>query len=134
MYSTLTGHDIFKVLTDESRQKLSRVAKVKCYQVGEFLIKENELNESLFLLLDGSVRIESTDGELIAVLRSGSVIGEISTSGISSPIANAIAGGTVKTIVLPLQMIANISSRETVFGDALRELGMQRVTSRLFDS
>jgi len=62
------------------------------------------------------------------------VIGEISTSRINLPIANAIARDAVKTIVLTHQIVANISSRETVFGDALRELGMQRVTSRLFDS
>jgi len=134
MYNKLTNHNLFKLLSDESRQKLSQVAKVKNYQTGEFLIKENEPNEHLFLLMEGSVRIVSSDGELITILRSESVIGEISISGTASPIADAIAEGAVKVASFPIQVISNILSQETAFSDALHELGMRRVASRLFNS
>jgi len=80
------------------------------------------------------VRIESNLGELIAILKSGSIIGEISTTSLSLPIANAIASSEVNVVVIPIQMITELSNQELDFENALRELGMQRVMSRLLES
>jgi len=134
MYNKLSQYPLFMTLSEESRKKISKLAKQKKYKRGEFLVKENESNEHLFLLLEGTVRIESNLGELIAILKSGSIIGEISTTSLSLPIANAIASSEVNVVVIPIQMITELSNQELDFENALRELGMQRVMSRLLES
>jgi len=134
MYNKLSQHPLFMTLSEESRKKISKLAKQKKYKHGEFLVKENESNEHLFLLIEGAVRIESNTGELIAVLKSGSIIGEISTTGLSLPIANVIVSSEVKVIVIPIQVITEFSNKEPDFGNALQELGMERVMSRLLES
>jgi len=134
MYNKLSNYPLFMTLTEDSRKKISKLAKQKVYKRGEFLLKENEPNEQLFLLLDGTVRIENNAGELIAILKSGSIIGEISIVGLSLPIANAIASSDSEIVMIPVQIITHLSNQELDFREALRELGMERVMSRLLDS
>ncbi len=134
MKQILSLHPIFELLTSESRQKLDAASEIREYGDGEYLIRENEPNENLFLVLEGKVCIEGGDGKLIAVLRKGAVIGEISASGISLPVANAIADGLVRVLTLPNCVVGEVAEREPAFGKAMRDLGLRRATARLFDS
>jgi len=134
MYDLLSRHPIFRKLSDAARQKLARAGKQRRYKEGDCLIRENVPNDSLYLVLDGTVRIESTDGELIAVLREGAVIGEISSTGISLPVASAIAGDKVCALAFPNDLVGELVEQEADFGEAMRQLGMERVASRLFSS
>lgn len=132
MSDFLSRHPIFRKLSEAARKKLARKGKERKFRAGECLIRENEPNETLYLVLDGAVRIQAADGELIAVLREGAVIGEISTTGISLPVASAIAKEDVRVLAFPNHLVAELAEEETDFGEAMRELGMERVASRLF--
>jgi CRP-like cAMP-binding protein len=134
MYEQLTKHSLLMTLTEDSKKKLSKLARQIRYKSGDFLLKENEPNDYLFLLLDGVIRIESNTGELIAILQPGAVIGEISTAGLSLPIANAIAVNDVKTLAFPIHVITELSNKEPSFAEALQNLGMERVMARMLDS
>ncbi len=134
MEDILNLHPIFGLLTDASRQRLARAAEVRDCEDGDCLIRENKPNENLFLVIEGKVRIKGADGELIAVLRKGAVMGEISASGISLPVANAIADGRVRVLALPNRVVGDVAEREPAFGEAMRDLGLRRVAARLFDS
>ncbi len=134
MYKQLSSHPLFMILANDSIKKLSKIARKVSYQNGDFLVKENEPNEHLFLLLDGAVRIENSVGELIAMLQKGAIVGEVSISGLSLPIANVIAMDDVKAVVFPMNVITELSNQEPSFAEALHRLGMERVMGRLLDS
>jgi len=135
MLNELNSLPLFMSLSDESRQLLNQSGCYQGYQKGDVLVRENEPNDQLFVLLDGSIRIESQADELIVVLRRGAIIGEISSTGLSTlPIASAVAVNDVRVIAFPIQQLMAVSAQETEFADALRDLGMQRVISRVFDA
>jgi len=133
MFDKPMKHRLFEGLSDTAMSKLKKMASIVDYKSGDYLIHENKANDLLFLLLDGSVHIESNAGERIAVLREGSVLGEISSTGISLPIANAIAGSEVQVMKFPMHIIRDIAEQEPVFSKALYELGMERVMARFLD-
>lgn len=133
MFDEPMSHRLFEGLSDVAMLKLKKMVNIVHYQSGDYLIHENKANDLLFLVLDGSVNIESNAGEHIAVLGEGSVLGEISSTGISLPIANAVAANAVQVMTFPMQVIREIAEQEPAFSKALYELGMERVMTRFLD-
>jgi signal-transduction protein with cAMP-binding, CBS, and nucleotidyltransferase domain len=118
-------HSLFSLLPDDAQEKLIDHGEVKHYKAEEKLITEGEFNHSLFLILDGSVRI-SNSGETIATLVGNRIVGEISSSGMSSPVADVIADSEVKVIAFPIDVITDCSIDYPDFGEQLRHIGMNR--------
>ena len=126
MSDRLTSHSLFQSLSKDSLAALTKVAEVKHYKPGETLIEEGEFNDKLFLLLGGSVQVESQDAGHIGTLKPDSILGEISTSGMSLPVATVKADEDVETITLPIEVVSEIAFEEEGFSNALRALGMRR--------
>ena len=118
-------HSLFSLLPDDAQTKLIDLGEIKHYKEGEKLITEGEFNQSLFLILDGSVRI-SNSGETIATLVGNRIVGEISSSGMSSPVADVVADSKVKVIAFPIDVITDCSIDYPDFGEKLRHIGMNR--------
>jgi len=118
-------HSLFSLLTDEDQEKLIGLGEIKNYKPEEKLITEGEFNQSLFLILDGSVRISNSD-ETIATIESHKIVGEISSSGMSSPVADVIANSEVKVIAFPVDVITDYSIDNPDFAEELRHIGMAR--------
>ncbi|MDX8397808.1 MAG: cyclic nucleotide-binding domain-containing protein, partial [Mariprofundaceae bacterium] len=124
MLNELSKFPLFANLSESSYQKLCQSGCYKTYHKDDVLVQEHVPNTQLFLLTEGSVRIESHDDDLIVVLRRGAIIGEVSTTGLSLlPIANAVAVNDVKVMAFPIQLIIDISAEEVEFADGLRDLG-----------
>ncbi len=126
MSERLTSHSLFQSLSEQSMATLSAVAEARHYKPGEALIQEGEFNDRLFLLVSGAVRIESQGAGHIGTLKPDSILGEISTSGMSLPVATVIADEDVETITLPIEVVSEIAYEEEGFANALRALGMRR--------
>ncbi len=118
-------HSLFSLLSDDAQVKLIDLGEIKHYKAEEKLITEGEFNQSLFLILDGSVRI-SNAGETIATLVGNRIVGEISSSGMGSPVADVITDSEVKVIAFPIDVITDYSSDYPDFGEQLRHIGMNR--------
>jgi len=118
-------HSLFSLLPDDAQTKLIGLGEVKHYEAEEKLITEGEFNQSLFLILDGSVRI-SNSGETIATVDGNKIVGEISSAGMSSPVADVIADSKVKVIAFPINVITDYSIDYPDFGEQLRHIGMDR--------
>ncbi|MCF7820982.1 MAG: cyclic nucleotide-binding domain-containing protein [Mariprofundaceae bacterium] len=118
-------HSLFSLLPDDVQVKLIGLGEVKHYKPGEKLITEGEFNHSLFLILEGSVCISSS-GETIALLVGNRIVGEISSSGMGSPVADVIADSEVEVIAFPVDVITDCSIDYPDFGDQLRQIGMNR--------
>ena len=68
-----------------------------------------------------------TDGEKVTSLQQGDVVGEISTSGLSSPVADVIAEVDVEVLGFPIEEINEVAFEYEDFAVLLREIGMQRI-------
>lgn len=126
MAERLASHNIFKSLSEKSLGTLSDVSETRHYKKGEQLITEGQFNDRLFLLVKGTVRVESEDAGLIGTLKPDAIVGEISTSGMSQPVATVTADEDVEAITLPIEVVSEIAFEEEGFSNALRALGMQR--------
>ncbi len=129
MSDRLISHSLFQTLSEKSLAMLAGVAEVRHYKAGETLIEEGEFNDKLFLLTGGSVRIESEDAGVIGTLKPDAILGEISTSGMSLPVATVTAAEDVEVMTLPIEVVSEIAFEEEAFANALRALGMQRAES-----
>jgi signal-transduction protein with cAMP-binding, CBS, and nucleotidyltransferase domain len=118
-------HSLFSLLPDDTQTKLIDLGEIKHYKAEEKLITEGEFNQNLFLILDGTVRI-SNSGETIATLVGNRIVGEISSSGMSSPVADVIADSEVKVIAFSVNVITDYSIEYPDFGEQLRHIGMNR--------
>ncbi|MDT8377199.1 MAG: cyclic nucleotide-binding domain-containing protein [Mariprofundaceae bacterium] len=118
-------HSLFSLLPDDIQTKLIGLGEIKHYKAEEKLISEGEFNQNLFLILDGTVRISSS-GETIATIEGNKIVGEISSSGMSSPVADVIADSEVKVIAFPIDAITDYSIDYPDFGEQLRHIGMNR--------
>jgi len=118
-------HSLFSLLPDDAQAKLIELGEIKHYKPEEKLITEGEFNQSLFLILDGRVRV-SNSGETIATIDGNKIVGEISSSGMSSPVADVIADSEVKVVAFPIDAITDCSIDYPDFGEQLRHIGMGR--------
>jgi CRP-like cAMP-binding protein len=74
--TVLRSLDIFRTLPDADLTKVASLVKGKELQAGEDIIREGELGTSMFIIVEGRVRVHS-QGTQIAILGSGSVVGEL---------------------------------------------------------
>jgi len=129
MMSDLSSHSLFQSLSEDALNRLNSVAEMRDYKPGEVLIREGEFNDKLFVLVKGAVRVESEDAGLIGTLKPDAVLGEISTSGMSLPVATVTAEDDVEAITVPIEAVSEVAFEEEAFANALRALGMRRAES-----
>lgn len=76
------GSHLFKSLDDEGRRELIRTGYVLGFAEGELLMEQGEPGDAMYLLMTGTVRVETSGGGAetveLAVLGRGACIGEVS--------------------------------------------------------
>jgi len=95
---------LFHDLPEHELDTLSHKVTERCYQAGEALMRKGEPGTSLFLIVDGMVKIvgESGQGEELILNRcgAGETIGEMSLFDLSPRSASAIALTLTRTLEL----------------------------------
>ena len=98
---------LFASLDDHQRGEVGKVAQLQSYQGGEFIFKEGESGNRLFLIAEGEVRISrnipAAGEEALAILKRPSCFGEMSVFDRSERSTDAIANGrcTLLTLARP---------------------------------
>jgi len=121
------AHPLFQTLPDEGRDSLMASSSLVTLPPKELLIEENEFNHHLYLLIKGTARVVMNDTE-VSKISSGDIVGEISASGLSTPIANVIAETPLEAIAFPIEAVNDAALANPAFAEKLREIGMQRVS------
>ena len=121
----LEKHGLFSLLPDDARKNLIKQSETVLFKPEDKIIGEGEFNEFLYLIIGGTVRIVS-GGETIATVEGHKIFGEISSSGMSSPVADVIAETDVTVFAFPLEVIVDASTEFPDFGEELRNIGMKR--------
>src|SRR3954467_1148853 len=103
----LRGAAIFKDLDDEELQQISEVCKEEKFVSGEYIFREGESGNRLYLIVEGEVRITrdvpGSGEEALAVLKPGALFGEMAVFDRTERSTHAISNGgtTVLTISRP---------------------------------
>jgi len=100
----LKTFSIFEGMGVRELHAISSVLNVETFQPGDILIKENEENSSLYLVVSGQVEIYSGYGtptqQLKVTLGEGSFLGDLSMFTRMPPNATCLAAGTTQAYVL----------------------------------
>ena len=95
---------IFKDLDAGELARVSEVCREQTFGAGEYIFREGESGNRLYLIVEGEVRISrevpGTGEEALAVLKAGAMFGEMAVFDRSERSTDAIANGTVKLITI----------------------------------
>jgi len=100
----LTPIPLFADLADDELTKIAELCESKSYESGEYIFREGEPGNRLFIIVDGGVRISreipGAGEEALAVLKRGALFGEMAVFDRSERSTDAISHGgtTVLTI------------------------------------
>ncbi|MES2178957.1 MAG: cyclic nucleotide-binding domain-containing protein [Gemmatimonadota bacterium] len=98
---------IFKDLEESELAEIAEVCKEEKYVSGEYIFREGESGNRLYLICDGEVRISrdvpGSGEEALAILKLGALFGEMAVFDRSDRSTHAISNGgtTVLTITRP---------------------------------
>jgi CRP-like cAMP-binding protein len=75
--SALSRVPLFRGISEESMTRLASVTGEQDFEAGHFIVLQGQVGTGLYVIIDGSVRVERGDEEL-AVLGPGDFFGELS--------------------------------------------------------
>jgi CRP-like cAMP-binding protein len=125
IYKFVSRHQLFKLLPEYLRHYLVDECRVYTLERKGLLIRQGEFNSNLYLIAQGFIQIVR-DGERIASLGEGDIVGELSTSGISMPTADVVADSSVIAYAFPAEHINFVAGKSPQFRERLLEIGMIR--------
>jgi CRP/FNR family cyclic AMP-dependent transcriptional regulator len=95
---------IFKDLDDDELQQVAEVCKPEDFVSGEYIFREGEAGNRLYLVVEGEVRISrnvpGSGEEALAVLKTGTLFGEMAVFDRSERSTDAISNGGTKTLTI----------------------------------
>ncbi|WP_319404803.1 HDOD domain-containing protein [uncultured Desulfosarcina sp.] len=95
---------------EEKRQMVSDDAHFRVYHPGEMLIRQGRSDQSLFIILTGTVNItEGAGGTILAVLKAGDIFGEMAFLTDTRRTANVVARESVIALKLDRVLFEQLS-------------------------
>ena len=95
---------IFKDLDDGELARVSEVCREQSFVSGEYVFREGESGNRLYLIIDGEVRISRTipgsGEEALAVLKKGAMFGEMAVFDRSERSTDAISNGGTRCLTI----------------------------------
>lgn len=95
---------IFKDLDDGELERVAEVCREMSFEGGDYVFKEGESGNRLYLILSGEVRISRTipgsGEEALAILKAGSLFGEMAVFDRSERSTDAISHGGCKCLTI----------------------------------
>ena len=100
----LRGVTIFQDLDDGELARVAEVCRTQEFVSGEYIFREGEAGNRLFLIIEGDVRISrvvpGSGEEALAVLKTGALFGEMSVFDHSERSTDAISNGGTKVLTI----------------------------------
>jgi len=123
----IASQAMFAALPPEAIKHLISESQLQQFKPAEHLIDENMQNAFLFLLLQGSANA-MINRTTVGKLEAGDFAGEISSAGISPPVASVVATATLTVAAFPMAAIHNLARAHPAFAKSLREAGFHRIS------
>ncbi|MCW5933623.1 MAG: cyclic nucleotide-binding domain-containing protein [Fimbriimonadia bacterium] len=110
---------LVKGMSEEDKNQLVELAQVKKFFSGDVMIRQFDRNNDLIVVLQGSARVRTISGDVIAELGPGSVIGEISLIDEQPRSATVVSSGETTVAVIPSSDLRALIEESPYFGIAL---------------
>jgi small-conductance mechanosensitive channel/CRP-like cAMP-binding protein len=123
-FEALRSVGTFRPLSDDQVRDLARHAHLERYTAGEALVRQGDEGGSLFVLLDGEVRVRRTDGGVareLARLGPGSFFGEMSLLTGEPRSASVLALDEVEVVVVEKAAVSTLLRDDNHLARALSE-------------
>lgn len=121
----------FAGLSTEDLKTLYSLAPIRTLQAGEYLIREGETDQTVYVLLEGEIRIVKDlhgQEELLATLGGGGWVGEIAFTRQTPRTASAVANRPCKVMVIDHAVLSAMEERtQLFFYRRLNDLAMERI-------
>jgi CRP-like cAMP-binding protein len=95
---------LFKDLDDAEIAQIAEVCREETYVSGEYIFREGESGNRLYLIVEGDVRISrdvpGSGEEALAILKPGALFGEMSVFDRSERSTHAISNGGTKVLTI----------------------------------
>jgi len=124
--SEIAKQPLFQALPMDAVAQICAQGIVGNFKDGEVLIQEDEANLSLFLILQEQAKV-MMNGTQVAVISDGEIIGEISVSRTSLPLASVIAQGEMSALIFPAVVIQNLMLKYEDFAKTIKKMALARV-------
>lgn len=117
----LSNTELFSGLSDAQLDKIESIAKSGSISSGQFLIQEDDLGKSMYLILNGRVDVHmsipnSEDSEVIATLKDGDVVGELVLLDRTRRSAHVTAKDDVRALVWNSEELVNVLEEDKDIG------------------
>lgn len=118
MVETSTLKDAYLVagLKDEEIAQVAALANVKLYRSGDCIAQVGDASSELFIILSGSVKITTQDGDLLGEAGPNSVIGEMGLVDAQPCNGNVACVGPVSVAAIPMAELRKLMSRNRDWG------------------
>lgn len=115
--------DVFKKnylvigLSDEAISEIVKLAEIKTYFNNDVLIRKGEKSSDLFVILEGTAKVITGEGDYLDDVGPGAVIGEVALIDDNPRSADVICVGTVKAAHIPAKKFRSLlnENRDTGF-------------------
>jgi HEAT repeat protein len=89
---------LFAELPPEDMKPIAAIAEEHVFSEGETIAEHGELGDTLYVIVDGVVRVEDATGAPIATRRAGEVIGEMAVISSRPRVATLVAGSELRVL------------------------------------
>ncbi len=107
----LTQSPLFRNLDETERAQILIIGQVKSYKGNDFIFREGDPGDGLYIVVKGSVRISKhspTGEEALTVLEPHAFFGEMALIDFSARAADAIAHEGTELFFIPLKDLRNL--------------------------
>lgn len=127
MVRLLASQPLFAGLARQTLEAIVHACPVSSFEAGHRLITENQrAPANLYIVLEGQARV-SINGTEVGRLTAGDLAGEISSAGISPPVADVVAATDMQALVIPHAVLADLAAGDTAFKQRLRRAAFARI-------
>lgn len=106
------GTSLGRGLTPEHMRAVAELANVKEFMGGDTIVRQFDRNSDLAVVLEGTARVTTFNGDPIAELGPGSIVGEVSLIDEQPRSATVRAVGTTKVAIIPCGELRNLMTNE----------------------
>ena len=123
----LRALSLFGELDHHDLSHLARWVREVEFPAGEVLFEQGAMPADLFVIEEGSVRV-IRDGEDVATLGPGDVVGEMALLKLERRWASVVAAERLRAVALGADDLASMSQEMPELADRLREIMLRRQT------
>ena len=89
---------LFSELPPEDMQPIALVAEEHVFAEGETIAEQGDVGDTLYVIVEGAVRVEDATGAPIAIRRAGEVIGEMAVISSQPRLATLVADSDLRVL------------------------------------